>query len=158
MNKVVVAEVLADDVAETWPVMRQLRPHLDLDAYVTIVARMRSVEGFRLAAASVEGRIGAVAGFRVIEMLYSGRVLQVDDLVTDEASRSLGLGTAMLDWLTDEARRQDCGQIHLDSGVHRLDAHRFYEREGFQKLAWHFAARVMPGGREPSLPVSHNIS
>ena len=43
---------------------------------------MRETDGFRLAAASVDGKVGAVAGFRVMEMLYCGKILSVDDLVT----------------------------------------------------------------------------
>jgi GNAT superfamily N-acetyltransferase len=122
--------------------MHQLRPHLDLEQYITMVARMRETEGYRLAAASVDGKVGAVAGFRVMEMLYCGKILYVDDLVTDQATRSRGLGKALLDWLKEEARRLGCGQIHLDSGLHRLDAHRFYERESMPKTAFHFAAKV----------------
>lgn len=138
----VLFEVEPAQVATTWPVMHQLRPHLDLDQYVAAVTRMRKSDGFRLAAASVDGKVGAVAGFRTMEMLYCGKILSVDDLVTDETMRSKGLGKALLDWLTREARSSGCGQLHLDSGLHRLDAHRFYEREGLKKTAFHFAGKV----------------
>lgn len=137
-----VYEVEPAQTATTWPVMHQLRPHLDLEQYITMVARMRETEGYRLAAASVDGKVGAVAGFRIMEMLYCGKILYVDDLVTDQATRSRGLGKALLEWLKEEARRLGCGQIHLDSGLHRLDAHRFYERESMPKTAFHFAAKV----------------
>lgn len=135
-------EVEPAQVASTWPVMHQLRPHLDLEPYLAAVARMRETDGFRLAAASVDGKVAAVAGFRTMEMLYCGRILSVDDLVTDDAMRSRGLGKALLDWLIREARSLGCGQLHLDSGVQRLDAHRFYERESLKKTAFHFAIKV----------------
>jgi GNAT superfamily N-acetyltransferase len=145
----VIFEVEPAQVASTWPVMHQLRPHLDLEQYVAAVARMRQTDGFRLLAASVDGKVAALAGFRLMEMLYCGRILYVDDLITDGAMRSKGLGTALLDWLTQEARSRGCGQLHLDSGLHRLDAHRFYERESMKKTAFHFAARVSEQGRQP---------
>jgi GNAT superfamily N-acetyltransferase len=122
--------------------MHQLRPHLDLAQYLAMVARMRQTDGFRLAAASVDGKVGAVAGFRVMEMLYCGKILYVDDLVTDEAMRSRRLGKGLLDWLRNEARSLGCAQLHLDSGLQRLDAHRFYERESLKKTAFHFAVKV----------------
>ncbi len=149
----IVIEVDAAQVAATWPVMHQLRPHLDQEQYVAAVARMRKTDGFRLAAASVDGVIGAVAGFRVMEMLYCGRILYVDDLVADAAMRSRGLGKLLLDWLSDEARSLGCAQIHLDSGLARLDAHRFYERESMQKTAFHFAAKIDAKGRHPAAPM-----
>jgi GNAT superfamily N-acetyltransferase len=141
-SKPVIFEVEPAQVQSTWPVMHQLRPHLDLDQYVAAVARMRQTDGFRLAAASVDGKVAAVAGFRTMEMLYCGKILSVDDLVTDDAMRSRGLGKALLDWLVREARSLGCGQLHLDSGVQRLDAHRFYERESLKKTAFHFAVKV----------------
>ena len=137
-----IQEVEAAQTASTWAVMHQLRPHLDLEQYLAMVARMRQTDGFRLAAASVDGTVGAVAGFRVMEMLYCGKILYVDDLVTDEAMRSRGLGKALLDWLRNEARSLGCAQLHLDSGLQRLDAHRLYERESLKKTAFHFAVKV----------------
>lgn len=38
-----------------------------------------------------------------------------------------------------EAEREGRDQMHLDSGLQRLDAHRFYEREGVKKTGYHFA-------------------
>ena len=137
-----IREIEPAQTASTWPVMRQLRPHLDLAQYLAAVTRMRQTDGFRLLAAHVDGKVGAVAGFRTMEMLYCGRILSIDDLITDESQRSRGLGKALLDWLTQEAKSLGCAQIHLDSGLQRLDAHRFYERERFRKTAYHFAARV----------------
>ena len=135
-------EVGEAHTAETWAVMQQLRPHLDLASYLDAVSRMRRTDGFRLIAAHVDGEISGVAGIRVIEMLYCGRILVVDDLITDADARSGGVGRAMLAWLDAEAARLGCVQVHLDSGLHRIDAHRFYEREGFQKTAWHFVRSI----------------
>jgi GNAT superfamily N-acetyltransferase len=146
LTKPLVFEIESMETASTWPVMRQLRPHLDEQQYLAAVARMRKTDGFRLLAASIDGKLGAVAGFRTMEMLYCGRILSIDDLVTDEAMRSKGLGAALLEWLWREAQALGCGQIHLDSGLQRLDAHRFYERESFRKLGFHFAAPVGPPG------------
>ena len=62
--------------------------------------------------------------------------------VMAQLRRSQGVGKALLDWLRPEARRQGCDQIHLDSRLIRLDAHRFYEREGFEKIAYHFTGQA----------------
>ncbi len=51
-----------DEIAATWQVMRQLRPHLDADGYVATVLRLRAQRNFRLARMSVDGEVVAVAG------------------------------------------------------------------------------------------------
>jgi GNAT superfamily N-acetyltransferase len=52
--------------------------------------------------------------------------------------RSRGYGAALLTWLAAFGRAQDAGQLPLDSGRQRADAHRFYEREGLEGSSVHF--------------------
>lgn len=46
--------------------------------------------------------------------------------------RGHGLGATMMKWAIDEARRRGCALVQLTSDRSRPDAHRFYERLGFQ--------------------------
>ena len=131
-----------EELRATWPVMRQLRPHLSEDEYVSLVHAM-APEGYRVAAGrDAEGRVVAVAGFRFLTMLYAGRLLYLDDLVTDESARSHGYGKAMLDWLKQQARDNGCAEIQLISHTRREGAHRFYFREGFGIECYEFRWRV----------------
>lgn len=45
--------------------------------------------------------------------------------------RDRGLGTAMVTWAIDKARRRGCALVQLTSDRSRGDAHRFYRRLGF---------------------------
>jgi GNAT superfamily N-acetyltransferase len=127
----------ADQIAATWPVMQQLRPHLDASTYVATVQRQQAA-GYVLVALADGGTVRAVAGFRVLEQLVRGRVLYVDDLVTDQHVRSRGYGDALLDWLIARARSLGCRACELDSGVQRHGAHRFYLRKRMDIWAYHF--------------------
>ena len=126
-----------EDIASAFDVMHQLRPHLEA---ATFVDRVRASErlGLQLVLHRVDGRVVAVAGFRLIEQLKAGLVLYVDDLVTDASERSKGYGDDLLHWLIDHARAQGCAAFELDSGVHRHDAHRFYLRHRMRISAYHF--------------------
>lgn len=130
-----------DDLRAAWPVVRQLRPHLDQDAFVT--QALRQIDAGYRATVLWEGDVPrAYAGWRVHEFLVYGLHAYVDDLVTDEATRSRGHGRMLLDWLKDEARRLGCRRLMLDSGTHRKDAHAFYLREGLRIEAFHFGIDV----------------
>ena len=131
-------------LGRTWPVMSQLRPHLDEAGYRARVERMRRTDGFRVIAAVRDGVVVGVAGVRPMELLYAGRILQIDDLVVDAGARSGGVGKALLDWVKAEAVRDGRDEVHLDSGMHRTDAHRFYDREGFERLGIHFRKPLKP--------------
>ncbi len=47
--------------------------------------------------------------------------------------RNLGLGSKMMEEVVARCRAHGCGMIQLTSNKQRLDAHRFYERLGFNK-------------------------
>jgi GNAT superfamily N-acetyltransferase len=127
------------DIRRCWPVLRQLRPHLAEEDLLPAVRRMEP-HGFRLVLAEDEaGDVRAVAGYRVTEMLRTGLMLEVDDLVTDAGARSSGYGKALIDWLVAEAQSLGCSVVELDSGVQRHDAHRFYFRHGMHILGYHFS-------------------
>lgn len=75
-------------------------------------------------------------------MLYTGRMLYVDDLVTLPARRSQGFGDKLMDFLMEQARREKCVEFHLDSGTQRKEAHRFYFRRGMLINAFHFGQPI----------------
>ena len=130
------------EIGRCYEVMRELRTHLKTrKEFVARVQRQRH-EGFRLAFLETEGEVRAVAGYRIQEMLFGGRTLYVDDLVTRATDRSLGFGGQIFDWLVREARREKCTAFTLDSGVHRFDAHRFYLLKRMKIAAHHFTIEL----------------
>ncbi|OOZ39880.1 GNAT family N-acetyltransferase [Solemya pervernicosa gill symbiont] len=126
------------EIRSCYTVMRELRTHLNEQEFVERVAVM-SPAGYRLSYIEAQGQVVAVAGFRPGHNLAWGRFIYVDDLVTLASSRSKGYGRQLIEWLRLYAKEHGCGQLHLDSGLQRADAHRFYEREGVNKTSYHFA-------------------
>jgi len=130
-----------NDITACYTVMRELRPHIAQDRFLAQVRRQQS-EGYRIAMATEADAVAAIAGFRIAENLAWGRFLYIDDLVTLPVHRSQGYGAALLSWLREYAAAEGCRQLHLDSGAQRLDAHRFYEREGMTNAGFHFVVRI----------------
>lgn len=119
-------------------VMRQLRTSFTREELVAAIKNQRR-SGYQLAYAEVDGKPVCVAGFVVTTKLAWGKGMYVDDLVTAEGYRSRGAGSAMIEWLKAHARELGCRQLHLDSGVQRFGAHRFYLRHGFNISSHHFS-------------------
>lgn len=121
--------------------MHQLRTHLGQAEFLPKV-RQQQAGGYELAYLEKDGEILAAAGFRVIDNLASGRMLYVDDLVTENARRSEGHGRALLDWLIERAKTENCQFLELDSGVQRFDAHRFYLTQRMVISSHHFRLKL----------------
>jgi GNAT superfamily N-acetyltransferase len=131
-----------EEIRRCHAVMRELRPHFDdVEKFVDRVQRQQS-DGYLLAFVEADGEIRAVAGYRFLESLFSGKFIYVDDLVTREVDRSSGFGGQLLDWLIKEARGHGCEQLELDSGVQRFDAHRFYFAKRMKISSYHFAINL----------------
>src|SRR5262245_44622816 len=124
-----------------YPVMAELRPHVSADEFVTRVRRQHDIAGYELAYVADQD-VKAVAGFRISENLAWGKFLYVDDLVAKSDDRSKGYGGALFDWVLDYARRENCDQFHLDSGVHRFAAHRFYLTKRMAIESHHFGLKL----------------
>ena len=114
----------------------QLRPHLAGN----YVARMREVigAGAEMAVALAGGEVAGVAVYRMVERTFSGREMYCDDLVTDEAQRSTGVGRSLMEHMRSLCAKRGCDAFTLDSGVQRSQAHKFYYREGMTITSFHF--------------------
>ena len=56
----------------------------------------------------------------------------IESVRVDSGERGSGLGTTMITWAIEESRRLGVDLVQLTSDKSRTDAHRFYERLGFQ--------------------------
>jgi hypothetical protein len=91
-----------EQIRRCFPVMRELRSHFDdPEKFIECVMRQQR-NGYLLAYLEAGNEIRAVAGFRFLESLFSGKFLYVDDLVTRAADRSCGFGGRLFDWLVDQ--------------------------------------------------------
>lgn len=58
--------------------------------------------------------------------------LQIEGVRIHKNARSGGIGTRMFEWAIEQARERGCGLVQLTTDASRADAHRFYERLGFE--------------------------
>lgn len=82
----------------------------------------------------------SVAGFLNLRMEsqlhHCGRIAEVMELAVAEGHRSRGIGRELFQAACRQAKARGCMQIEVCCNRLRLDAHRFYEREGMKK--YHF--------------------
>lgn len=142
-----VREIQAGETSTAFDALRVLRPSLPdtPQSFETLIDTVLRSEGYRLVGVfGAEPSAMAVLGFRQLTTLAWGRILYVDDLSTVPSARRRGFGHRLLAWTADEARRRDCDQLHLDSGVGptRADAHRLYFNSGLQIGSFHFSRSI----------------
>lgn len=59
-------------------------------------------------------------------------IAEIQELVVIAQARGLGVGKLLLEWAQDKAKRAGAEMIELSTSTGRVNAHRFYQREGYQ--------------------------
>ncbi|MGG2065945.1 GNAT family N-acetyltransferase [Bacillus sp. S14(2024)] len=130
------------EFCEVLPVLQQLRLTLSQEEAFSLLGRMRE-ENYRLFALyNSEGEVVSLAGTAICTNFYNNKHVFVYDLVTAEAHRSKGHGEKILSYIEEWGKENDCTCVVLTSAFPRIDAHRFYEREGYEKVSYVFHKEI----------------
>lgn len=123
-------------------ILHELRQHLDINTIIETI-KTETKNGYVIAYVIDKEEILGVVGFRIQYKLAWGRHIYIDDLITKSTSRSLGTGKKLLDYVKEYAVKNNCKQLHLDSGVQRYEAHKFYFREALAVSSFHFKQEII---------------
>lgn len=140
MNNLLVKELQSQqEFLEAFPVMKQLRTHLEEDSYLDLVVDAQKNDNYKMFALYNHNEIVAVIGFKSMITLYYGRFVWVCDLVTDANKRSKGYGEKLLTFVQEWAKEHHYETVALSSGLQRIHAHRFYEEHmNYDKVSYVF--------------------
>ncbi|MEU6056593.1 GNAT family N-acetyltransferase [Streptomyces sp. NPDC047097] len=124
-----IVAMLADD-----PLGAQRESPEDLTPYTTAFERLAKDPAQQLVVAVRERRVIGTLQLTVIPGLARrGALRSVIEAVRIHAdARGSGLGAQLIEWAVAESRRQGCQLVQLTSDATRTDAHRFYQRLGFE--------------------------
>lgn len=113
-----------------------------LPAYEAAFERIGASPNETLYVAEQDGEVvGTFQTMLTTTMTGRGASSMIIEAVQTRADcRGQGIGATMIAFCLEKAKEQGCRQAQLTSNAARLDAHRFYERLGFQKS--HFGFKI----------------
>lgn len=132
-----------EEMLPLFPLIQQLSPNVGEADYATFLDDMLA-RGYRMAAVFEEasGECLGLSGIWTGTKIYSGKYMEMDNVVVSAAHRSRGIGKLLCDYLLDLARREGCRAAMLDAYLENAKAHAFYEREGFVRRGYHFIKKL----------------
>ncbi|MGI5469830.1 N-acetyltransferase family protein [Streptomyces sp. CA-132043] len=106
----------------------------DPTPYRTAYKRLADDPNQHLVVAEHDGRVVGTLQLTVIPGLSRRGATRsiVEGVRIHSDERGSGLGTRLMDWAVEESRALGVQLIQLTSDATRVDAHRFYERIGFE--------------------------
>lgn len=78
-----------------------------------------------------------IVGFCVVEIQEDGAAPygMICDILVNEAARGTGIGKALLKTALQWLHQHQVQDVYLESGLQNLDAHAYFERQGFVKVS-----------------------
>ncbi len=125
------------DLPAMYPLVRQANPKMTRARFTKLLTSMREANYRCVGAYKGETLVG-LAGFWVGWRFWCGKYIDIDNVVVDAKHRKSGIGKKLVGWVEKEARRLKCEIAVLDSYTHNYPSHRFYFREGYVILGYHF--------------------
>lgn len=104
------------------------------DSYYSAFHQIENDPNHELIVAVREGEvIGTLHLMFLPSVGFQGELrAQVESVRVDKRFRSQGIGSEMMKWSMERARQRGAHLVQLTTHRTRLDAHRFYERLGFE--------------------------
>lgn len=124
-----------------YPLIRQLSPGVSEERYTYLLDDMLAHQ-YRMVAVFEGDQCIGLSGIWVATKIYSGRYLEMDNVVVADTHRSKGIGSLLTDFIESLALAEGCEMMMLDAYLENEKAHAFYERAGFTKRGYHFLKRI----------------
>jgi GNAT superfamily N-acetyltransferase len=137
-----IRELSVTDKAAIATLGHQLNPDIPVTTLEQYLEQMFSLNTYHcFGLYDGETLIGISSGWITVRF-YSGKQLEIDNVIIDAAARSKGVGAQFMQLIEQWASANDCKTVELNAYVQNSNAHRFYFREGYRILGFHFQKKI----------------
>lgn len=126
------------EIAVVFPILTQHHKHIEYENFLKFIDEILAEENYQMIGAYIDEKLVGIAGYWVLTRFYSGKYVQVGNMVVDDKYRNKGIGKALLSFIENEGKKQGCEHFILDSRLDNTKSHDFYKREGFEIMGYHF--------------------
>lgn len=130
----------AEDVDAVYGLICELKQaELDRSAFHAGFAANLLDHNMRYQLAEQNGHIIGMIGLHMqFHLHHANWIGEIQELVVMPQARGLRVGSQLLAWVEEFARQAGAEMTELSTSVKRLDAHRFYLREGYTQSHFRF--------------------
>ncbi len=129
-----VRRLTADDAEEAAELSGQLGYRADASVMRRRLEAMADDPDRVALGAVVDGRLVGWIDASVERHLQSDDVVDIGGLVVGDGARGLGIGRRLCEEIERWTREIGIGRVRVRSQIKREDAHRFYLRDGYEKV------------------------
>ena len=132
----------SDQIGLIIPLVKKMAKDSVADAVLLQRLQEMSTQNYECVGVYDHQQLIGVAGMWFCTRHYSGRSVEVDHVCIEEAYRNQGLGSQLMIWIENYVSKKGYETIELNTYVENILSHKFYEKEGFKKLGFHFLKSI----------------
>ena len=132
----------ASDLDTIAQLANKLHPHMELATVRAYLQEMFQLPTYYCFGLYQDGKLIAMSNGWITIRIYSGKQLEVDNVIVDPDLRSKGVGKCLFEHIDAWAIANGCKTIELNTFVQNAKSHKFYFNEGYKILGFHFQKQL----------------
>ncbi len=116
----------------------QLNPKLSLETIAAYQKDMFQFPTYHCFGLFRNDNLIGISGGWITIRFYSGKQLEVDNVIIDSTIQSKGYGKLFFNFIEEWAKQNSCKTIELNTYVQNSKSHKFYMNLGYSILGFHF--------------------
>lgn len=129
------------EMYEQYELIIQLSKNVSFENYCEMIDEMVLLN-YKQAVAFINNKPVGVCGYWINTKIYSGKYVELDNVVTDEKYRSNKIGALLCEFVLGIAKENNCTTAMLDAYIENESGHHFYQNLGFEKKGYHFIKKI----------------
>ncbi len=138
MDTITMRILSLNDANEIIPFAQKLNPAKTSEELLGFLTEMFSFGNYHCFGLYAGDVLAGITSGWVTVRFYSGKQLEVDNVIVDPGIRSKGLGKTFLGLIEEWAIANGCKTIELNTYVQNGRSHKFYFNLGYNILGFHF--------------------
>ncbi|MBW1296105.1 GNAT family N-acetyltransferase [Aquimarina litoralis] len=119
------------------PFLEELNPNIGAKLLSSRLSEMIA-QGYECIGVYNNDELIGISGLWFLTKYYVGKHVEPDNVFILPEYQGKGIGELMMNWIFDYAKSKGCVASELNCYVGNKNAHRFWENQGYKKIAYHF--------------------
>ena len=126
------------------PLLCQLNPKQTPQQLEQKILEMLAYDNYYCFGLWEDEKLVALCGGWITTRLYSGKQLEIDNIIVDQSLRSKGYGEKLVEHIAEWSKQQGCITLELNTYVSNSRSHKFYFNQGMEIIGYRFQKYLDP--------------
>lgn len=142
LNNIYIKELCESDIVDIIRFAKQLNPDKSSEELNILITEMFCFTNYYCFGLYSGNKLVGISSCWETVRFYSGKQIELDNVIIDNKFRSSGLGKKFLELIEVWAKENSCKTIELNTYVQNPRSHKFYFNLGYSILGFHFQKHI----------------